>query len=80
MKWKKWDFVSDAIYCLGNVITLGILHVATKPKEPIRNLKYRTNSNELRFFLGLCNVYSSFFSNFEREVESLDKLIKKSNQ
>lgn len=68
LKLKKCHFFTDAIDYLGHVITPGRLQVATKTDETVQTLKYPTTTTELRSFLGLCNVYRRFMSNFARKA------------
>lgn len=46
-------------------------------KVPINVLQYPTNITEPRSFLYDCNVHRTFVPNFIREIDTLNKLLKK---
>lgn len=74
---KNCDFFSDAIEYFGHGITPGRLHVAINTKESVRKLTHPKNITELRFFLGLCDVYRRFVWDFAREAAPLNKMLQK---
>ena len=76
-KLKKCKIFAKSVDYLGHVIQPGRLEVATKNTEAVKCFKEPTTQTELRSFLGLCNVYRRFVSNFARTAAPLNAFLKK---
>lgn len=63
---KKCIFFTENNDYLGGVIRPGNLELADHTTEEIRDLKSQGHVAELKYFLGLCNVYRRFIPNYAR--------------
>jgi hypothetical protein len=61
---------------LGHVVLPGNLAVAPRDVDTIKQAKYPTTITELRSFLGMCNVYTSFFPSFSKIAGTLTNMLK----
>lgn len=70
---KKCPFSTETVDYLGHVIRPGKLEVAFHTTAAIDGLKHPTKVTELRYLLGLCNVFPSFVPNFAIIASPLTK-------
>lgn len=77
---KKCKFFTETINYLDHVICLRRLDVASPATDAIRGSKELTTLAELRFFLGLCNVFRRSIPNFVRLAAALIQRLKKGLQ
>jgi RNase H-like domain found in reverse transcriptase/Reverse transcriptase (RNA-dependent DNA polymerase) len=74
---KKCHFFKEIMDYLGHVIRPGQLSVAEKNTATLKNTKHPTTQTELRYFLGLCNVYRRFVRGFAKIEAPLNLLLRK---
>lgn len=60
LKLKSCHFFLELIDCLGQVIAPGKLKAEKTITEAIKSLRYPRDIYQMRYFLGLCNVYRRF--------------------
>lgn len=65
---KKCSLFSKTIDCMGHVIRPRRLYIALHTTGAIKGLKTSRNVTELKWFLGLCNVFRRFVPTFGRIV------------
>ena len=66
LKLNKCNFFTKVVDHLGHVIKPGRLEVATKNTAAIEVFREPETQTQLRYFLGLCNVYRRLVPNFAR--------------
>lgn len=74
LKLKKCNFFSPTVDYLGHVNRHGRLEVAQKNTKALKKAQYPQTQTQLRSFLGMCNVYRRFVSNFARVAAPLNVL------
>jgi RNase H-like domain found in reverse transcriptase len=62
---------------LGHFIRPGQPSVAENNKATLKNAQHPTTQTDLRFFLGICNVYRRFVRGFAKIAEPLNLLLQK---
>lgn len=72
-KLKNCRLSTTTIDYLSHVVRPKHLKVSSHTTDAIRGLKALTNFTELRYFLGLCNVFRQIILNFVRLVAPLDQ-------
>ena len=76
LKLRQCQFVKNTINFLGYVILPGELVVAEKNTFALKRAQPPTTQTELRYFLGLCNVYRRFVPKFASVSAHLNALLK----
>lgn len=79
LKLKKCPFFVEKINYLRKVIRPGLLKLYETTTAAVLELRDPATQTELRSFLGLCNVFSQFFSNFSRVAAPLNKKLRKNS-
>lgn len=74
LKLKKCKFFDDQVEYLGHITHPSRLEVNPRNTGNLLNTQSPTNPTELRYFLGIYNVYKRFLPNFARVAASLNKL------
>lgn len=77
LKLSKSHFLTKSVDYLRHTIRPGLLEVATKKTAAIEDFKEPKTQNQLRSFLGLCNVYRRFVPNFARVAPPLNNILQK---
>ena len=77
LKITKCYFFQREVEYLGHIIKPGHLEVDRAKTASLRDAKPPSSKTELRSFLGMCNVYRRFISEFTNWARPLNKLLKK---
>lgn len=77
LKPSKCHFGVDKVMFLGHIITENGVSVDTEKTDKIKNFPVPTTQKELRGFLGLCNYYRRFVSNYAKICVPMNQLLKK---
>jgi hypothetical protein len=77
LKLPKCHFCKDTVSYLGHVVRPGQLPVSEKNTAALQKALPPTTQTELRYFLGLCNVYHRFVPGFAKIAGPLNNLLSK---
>lgn len=77
LRLDKGSFFDSSINYLGHFIRPEKLEVASRTVDAVRDFQPSTDQSELQSFLGMCNVYRRFASNFAQIAALLTKKLKK---
>ena len=79
LKINKCKFFTTTVDYLGHTITPGQLEVDGANTKSLKESLPPTSKTELRSFLGLCNVYRRFISDFTKKAYQLNQLLRKNS-
>jgi len=71
---EKCTWFSDEVEYLGHIVRPGQLHVHDKNVDALNNIYFPTTKNQLKSFLGMCNVYRRFFKDFAKRAKPLSAM------
>jgi hypothetical protein len=74
---KKCEFFTRKIDFIGFIIKLGYISIDLKKIEAIVDWQELENVTQLRSFLGFCNYYRRFITQWLKNIKLFIKLIKK---
>jgi Reverse transcriptase (RNA-dependent DNA polymerase)/RNase H-like domain found in reverse transcriptase len=77
LKLTKCHSLLETVDYLGHVILPGKLEIATKNTDALRTAQPPRTQTELRYFLGLCNVYRRFVPGFAKIAGPLNQMLRK---
>jgi len=71
---EKCTLFSDEVEYLGHNVRPGQLHVHSKNVDALRHEKFPITKTQLKSFLGMCNVYRRFVTDFAKRAKPLNAL------
>ena len=74
---KKYKFYTKKINFVGFIIKLKQISINLKKIKAIINQQNLENITGLKLFLGFCNYYQKFITNWLNKTELFTKIIKK---
>jgi len=75
LKAEKCHLFSSEVEYLGHVVRPGRIGVNEKNLKALRRAKFPRTQTQMRSFLGMCNVYWRFVSNYTKVASPLNLLV-----